>query len=87
MSGLIDIPDQIKERGSESESATNEDSSDNQTGGNNHHYISEGRPLTPMEGGPSKDSSSSMTPKHKLNNSSSSLAMKKSNANKKARHR
>lgn len=121
VSGLIDLhDDQIKERGSESESATNEDSSDNQIGGNSHHHhhhhhgssssmhdhkptssknqthdglhhlsSDHGRPLTPMESGPSKDSSSSMAPKHKLNNSSSSsaLAMKKASNNKKARHR
>lgn len=111
VSGLIDMHDEMKERGSESESATNEDSSDNQIGGNHHHHhvsmqehktttssknqthdagllhLSEhGRPLTPLEGGPSKDSSMSMTPKHKLNNSSS-LAKKGGNANKKARHR
>lgn len=114
VSGLIDMHD-LKDRGSESESATNEDSSDNQIGGSNHHSHhhsssmhdhktssknqthdgglhghDHGRPLTPMEGGPSKEAAnlSSMTPKHKLNNSSSSsLGMKKASTNKKARHR
>lgn len=114
VSGLLDMHDeQMKERGSESESATNEDSSDNQIGGNNHyhhsismhdhktssknqthdamHHLGDhgGRPLTPMEG-QSKDSSSSLGQKHKMNNSNSSgstLAMKKSSSNKKARHR
>lgn len=117
VSGLIDIhEDQLKERGSESESATNEDSSDNQIGGNHshhhgpsmhdhktsttssknqthdslHHLSDHGRP-SPMDGGSSKDLSNAMTPKHKLNNSSSgsssALAMKKASTNKKARHR
>lgn len=107
VSGLVDLHDPKQERHSESESATNDDSSDNQIGmsvnnnittiheskiGENQTTLdvlsSDARPLTPNNrdggGSSSKDSS---TPKHKLNSSSSSLNLKKSASNKKARHR